>query len=171
MSDGGFNALMAATDSAMVVVTTVAEDEPAGCLVGFHSQSSMSPQHYCIWLSKANHTYRVGLRATHFAVHFLSEDDLAVAEHFGTRSGEDSDKFTGLDVDIDDHGVPLLRACPNRMVVERIAMLDDGGDHACITTEVQSAESSGAFTPLRLSDTTSLDAGQPSENRAIQPEG
>ncbi|MGH3334947.1 MAG: flavin reductase family protein, partial [Nocardioides sp.] len=115
VSDDAFDILMAAADPPLIVVTTGAEDEQAGCLVGFHVQSSITPQHYCVWLSKANHTYRVALRAKHFAVHFLTRADLPIAERFGTRSGEDTDKFAGLDIDLDDNGVPLLAACPNRM--------------------------------------------------------
>lgn len=169
MPDCVFESLMASVDSAMIVVTTSAEDERAGCLVGFHAQSSISAQQYSLWLSKANYTYRVGLRATHFAVHFLSKEDLAIAERFGTQSGEHVDKFEGIDIDIDDSGVPLIRQCPNRMVLERIAVLDDGGDHVCITTRVHSTQTTGTFVPMRLSDAAHLDAGHASEERAIQP--
>lgn len=186
MSSDAFDQLMGASDPAMVVVTTVAEDEFAGCLVGFHSQSSIDPEEYCVWLSKANHTYRVGLRASHFAIHFLTAADLEVAEWFGTRSGETSGKFAGPDggagpdrgdagrtgghgFDIDEHGLPLLRACPNRMVVERLAIVDDGGDHACFTTSVRSARSEAAFTPLRFGDVAHLDPGRSSESRAVHP--
>lgn len=169
MSGDAFNSLMAAVDSAMIVVTTTAEDERAGCLVGFHAQSSISAQHYCLWLSKANHTYRVSLRATHFAVHFLTEKDLPIAERFGTRSGQYTDKFADIDVDTDETGVPLLRQCPNQLLLERIAVLDDGGDHVCITARVRSSRTTGAFTPLRLSEVTHLDPGHASEERAIQP--
>ena len=149
--------------------TTVAEDERAGCLVGFHAQSSIEPERYCIWLSKANHTYRTSLRAAHFAVHFLTSDDLAVAERFGTLTGEDTDKFAGVDVDLDEYGVPLLRACPNRMTLDRIAVLDDGGDHVCLTTRVRSADADGTFAPLRVSDADHLEPGHGSEERAIEP--
>ena len=45
MSDDAFDSLMASTDPPLIVVTTVAEDERAGCLVGFHAQSSIDPQH------------------------------------------------------------------------------------------------------------------------------
>lgn len=169
MSDDAFGQLMASVDPAMIVVTTVAENEPAGCLVGFHAQSSISAEHYSLWLSKANHTYRTGLRATHFAVHFLTEADLPVADWFGTRSGENTDKFADLEVDIDERGIPLLRRCPSRMVLERLAILDDGGDHACVTTRVLSARAEGPFTPLRLSDVAHLDAGRSSESRAVHP--
>ena len=164
-----FDALMASADAPLIVVTTAAEHELAGCLVGFHVQSSIAPQHYCVWLSKANHTYRVGLRATHFAVHFLTADDLEVAERFGTLSGEDTDKFADIDFELDRHGVPLLEACPNRMSLERIATLDNGGDHVCLTTRVSSAEAVGSFVPLRVSDATHLDPGHDSDERAIDP--
>lgn len=169
MPGEAFESLMASLDNALVVVTTVAENERAGCLVGFHSQSSISPEHYCLWLSKANHTYRVGLRAAHFAVHFLTKDDLALAEHFGTLSGENTDKFAGVDVDVDQTGVPLLRNCPHRLLLERIALLDDTSDHVCLTTRVLSAHTGGAFEPLRLSDADHFDPGHASEERAIQP--
>lgn len=169
MSDDSFDTLMAAVDPPLIVVTTAAEDERAGCLVGFHVQSSITPQHYCVWLSKANHTYRVGLRAKHFAVHFLTADDLGLAERFGTLTGEDTDKFEGLDVEPDEHGVPLLQACPNRLSLERLSLLDDGSDHVCLTTAVSSSHTSGAFKPLRVSDAAHLDPGHESEERAIEP--
>ncbi len=169
MSDDAFGTLMDSADPPLIVLTTVAEDEQAGCVVGFHTQSSITPPQYCVWLSKANHTYRVALRATHFAVHFLTEADLSIAERFGTLSGEDTDKFAGMEVDHDENGVPLLRACPNRMSLERIALLDDGGDHVCLATRVRSAATSGSFVPLRLSSASHLDPGHESEERAIQP--
>ncbi len=169
MSDDAFETLMASVDQPLIVVTTVAEGELAGCVVGFHTQSGISPQRYCLWLSKANHTYRVGLRATHFAVHFLSADNRAIAERFGTRSGDDTDKFAGIDVERDDTGVPLLGACPNRILLERLAMLDDGGDHVCITTRALSPESVESFVPLRVSEASHFDPGHASEERTIQP--
>ncbi len=169
MSEDSFEMLMASVAPALVVVTTAAEGERAGCLVGFHSQSSIGPEQYCIWLSKANHTYRVALRASHFVVHFLTDEDLAIAEGFGTRSGEVVDKFAGVDVEEGEDGVPLLVACPNRLVLERLTLLDDGGDHVCLTTRVLSAESGGAFTPLRVSDAEHLSPGHDANERAIEP--
>ena len=169
LSDDAFGTLMASADPPLIVLTTAAEGERAGCLVGFHAQSSITPQHYCVWLSKANHTYRVGLRAAHFAVHFLTAQDLALAERFGTLTGEDTDKFAGVDFRLDEHGVPLLEACRSRMSLERIAILDDGGDHVCLTTRVSSAHTGAGFVPLRLSGASHLDPGHGSQERAIEP--
>ena len=74
-----------------------------------------------------------------------------------------------MDVDLDENDVPLLRACPNRLSLERIAVLDDGSDHVCLTTRVRSASASGSFVPLRVSSATHLDPGHESDERAIQP--
>lgn len=169
MSKSAFARLMTAENTSLIVVTTAADEVPAGCLVSYHTQASMTPQHYNFWLSKANHTYRVGLLATHFAVHFLTNDDLSLAHHFGAHSGQQTDKFAGLDVQPNDYAVPLLAACPNRMIVEQISMLDDGGDHVCVTGRVVSADSAGHFTPLRLSDAGDLAPAHDNTERIIRP--
>ena len=61
MNADAFDVILASLDSPLVVVTAGAdsealEGERAGCLVGFHSQSSVSPERFSVWLSKANHT-------------------------------------------------------------------------------------------------------------------
>jgi flavin reductase (DIM6/NTAB) family NADH-FMN oxidoreductase RutF len=68
MAEHDFSTLMAALDSPLIVVTTADERERAGCLVEFHGQSSIEPQRYCAWLSKANYTYRVALHASHLVI-------------------------------------------------------------------------------------------------------
>jgi flavin reductase (DIM6/NTAB) family NADH-FMN oxidoreductase RutF len=169
VAEDPFDTLMASVDPPLIVLTTSAEDQRAGCLVGFHAQSSITPHHYSVWLSKANHTYRVGLRATHFTVHFLTAEDMALAERFGTLTGEDTDKFAGMDVATDPHGVPRLTACQNWMSLDRIAVLDDGGDHVCLTTRLCFAHTSGDFAPLRLSSAAHLDPGHGNRERAVHP--
>jgi len=169
VAEDPFDSLMASIDPPLIVLTTSAEGQWAGCLVGFHAQSSITPHHYSVWLSKANYTYRVALRAAHFVVHFLAAEDLPLAERFGTLTGEDTDKFAGMDVDPDPDGVPRLTACPNWMSLDRIAILDDGGDHVCLTTRMSSAHTAGDFTPLRLSGAAHLDPGHGSQDRAVHP--
>jgi flavin reductase (DIM6/NTAB) family NADH-FMN oxidoreductase RutF len=163
--EGAHDAVTASANAAMVVVTTAVGDERAGCLVGFHSQSSIEPRRYTVWLSKANHTYRVALRATHLAIHFLTAADRDLAELFGTVSGDDADKFARCDWDGGPHGVPLLARCPNRLVVARTTVLDDGGDHVAVSTRPIAGHSSGAFTPLRLADVRDLVPGHEADER------
>src|SRR5699024_8204126 len=111
------DALLESADAPLIVVTTAAAGERAGCLVGLHSQASISPQRYCFWLSKANHTYRVALRSEHFAVHFLTSIDEGLARLFGSRSGSETDKFAGLAITVTEAGVPLIADLPNRIIV------------------------------------------------------
>lgn len=153
--------MMAALDAPMVVVTAAARGERAGCMVGFHSQSSIEPRRCALWISKANHTYRVALLATHLAVHALTADDHDLAELFGGRTGDEVDKFARTPWIPGPGGVPLLDRCPHRAVVRRVALLDEGGDHVCITGEPVAASSRGPFTPLRLHDVDDIAPGHP----------
>ena len=169
MAEHVFNTLMAALDSPLIVVTTADERERAGCLVEFHVQSSIEPQRYCVWLSKANYTYRVALYSSHLVIHFLTADDLPLAELFGTQTGDTVDKFAGLPVDSGPGGAPVLRQCPNWLAVRRIALLDEGGDHVCLTTEPVAGQTAGPFRPLRISQAGHLRAGHGAEERPEPP--
>ena len=181
-----FSDLMTAMDPAMVVVTAAAAasaaasdgDELAGCLVGFHTQSSIDPPRFCVWLSKANHTYGVALRSTHLGVHLLAADDRDLAVAFGARTDDDAtvDKFADHPHTPGPGGVPLLDACPRRFVLRRTVLVDEGGDHVCIAGEpVEVASGSGLpddFTPLRLSQVDDLEPGHPvDDRRGSRPDG
>lgn len=157
-----FDRLVAALDPAMIVVTTAADGERAGCLVGFHSQCSIEPARYAVWLSKANHTFRVALRAEFVAVHVLTDDQHDLAAAFGTRSGDDVDKFAGLEWTEGPAGVPLLAGCEGRFVGRRRAMVEESSDHVILILEpVEAAGGDGAddVRPLRLSAVTDLEPG------------
>lgn len=164
-TENAFDELLTALDPPMVVVTTAAGDERAGCLVGFHAQASIHPRRYAVWLSKANHTFRVAMLAEHLAIHFLTTDDLDLAELFGTTSGDDVDKFASCSWHPAHEGPPLLDRCPNRMVVRRTAVLDEGSDHDCFVTEPVASWAAGRFEPLRLSAVADLPPGHPVDDR------
>lgn len=160
-----FAELIASLDPAMAVVTTVSDRERAGCLIGFHAQSSIDPGRYVVWLSKANHTFRVGVHARYFGVHFLGEDDLDLARLFGTQSGDDVDKFTRCAWEQGPEGLPLLADGRHRFTASRVALLDEGGDHACLVLQPFEVSPASPFRPLRLSRTTGLTPGHASEER------
>jgi flavin reductase (DIM6/NTAB) family NADH-FMN oxidoreductase RutF len=89
-----FDEFIGLVDQPMLVVTTTARQRHAGCLVCFHSQCSIEPPLYAVWLSKANRTFRIAVHAEVFTLHFLEESDHDLAELFGTHTGDDEDKFT-----------------------------------------------------------------------------
>jgi flavin reductase (DIM6/NTAB) family NADH-FMN oxidoreductase RutF len=166
--DDVFDLMMTSLDAPVAVVTTAALGERAGCLIGFHAQCSISPRHSAIWLSKANYTYRVGLHADHFAVHWLTEEDRSVAELFGASTGDEIDKFAHCEWESGPADVPLLTACPNRMVGRRIALLSESSDHVCMVLEPVLV-SGGRFRPLRLSAVSDIDPGHGVDERPEPP--
>ncbi|MET0144778.1 MAG: flavin reductase family protein [Ilumatobacteraceae bacterium] len=165
----GFDALMAHADPALVIVTVAADDEMAGCVVGFHSQCSIEPPRYAVWLSKANRTCRVALFAAQFAVHFLSDQDHDLAELFGGTSGDDVDKFARCDWERDPGGVPLLVQCPNRVVLQRVTQLDDGSDHVCLIGAPLRADATAELPALRVSRAQDITPGHGADDLGPRP--
>jgi flavin reductase (DIM6/NTAB) family NADH-FMN oxidoreductase RutF len=164
-----FDALVAELDGAMVVVTTATGDERSGCLVGFHSQASIDPSRYAVWVSKANHTAGVLWAAEHVAVHVLGAGDHDLAELFGSETGDEVDKFTRCDWEPGPDGVPLLVRCGHRFVGRRTARFDDGGDHVCLVLEpVEATVGAERIAPLRLSAVADVDPGHPAGDRPAE---
>ena len=161
--DDAFDELVAQTATAMAVVPVAVDGEPSGCLVGFHGQCSIEPRRYAIWLSKANHTYDLAVQAETIGLHFLAQGEHELAAHFGGLTGDEVDKFANVAWSPGPGGVPLLDACPQRVVLRRLSLVDSGGDHVLLEGEPVAASTAGPFTPLRLSDVADIDPGHPAE--------
>jgi flavin reductase (DIM6/NTAB) family NADH-FMN oxidoreductase RutF len=169
MPDDAFGSLASSLDAPLIVVTAAEGQQRAGCLVGFHTQSSIEPLRYCVWLSKANYTYRVALHSSHLAIHFLTSADLPLAERFGTLTGDSVDKFAGVRARPGPGGVPVLDDCSHWLIGRRITLVDDGGDHVCVMTEPVAVHSGGKFQPLRLAAAAHLQPGHGNEDRPSPP--
>jgi flavin reductase (DIM6/NTAB) family NADH-FMN oxidoreductase RutF len=103
-----FEKLVSTLDYPMYVVTTSADDQRAGCLVGFTSQVSIGPPRFLVGLSDKNHTYRVARGATHLAVHLLPRTHRDLARLFGSETGDRVDKFSRCGWHEGPHGLPIL---------------------------------------------------------------
>lgn len=149
-------------DYPMYVVTTQADGEMAGCLVGFASQCSIRPARFMVWLSKANRTYRVAERADRLAVHLLRHDQDRLARLFGGETGDHTDKFTQVTWHAGPGGLPVLDEAP-AWFVGRVENRIDGGDHVGFLLAPEATESlMGSLTPvLTLSDTHDIAPGHP----------
>ncbi|MCX5387103.1 flavin reductase family protein [Streptomyces sp. NBC_00083] len=151
-------------DYPMYVVTAVAGQQRAGCLVGFASQCSMVPVRFMVWLSTANRTYRVARSADVLAVHQLGRAQYDLAEHFGGLTGDDVDKFAGIRCHEGPAGTVLLDDAP-AWFVGRVEGHLEGGDHVGFL--LSPLEASDAQLPLpggelfRLSDSEGIEAGHP----------
>jgi flavin reductase (DIM6/NTAB) family NADH-FMN oxidoreductase RutF len=123
-----FDKLVALLNYPMYVVTTQAHDTPAGCLVGFASQTSIHPPRFLVGLSRRNHTFRVARDASHLAVHVFAHENLDVVELFGGQTSDKVDKFDRCSWHRGPEEMPILDDAAAWFVgeiVERFSL----GDH------------------------------------------
>ena len=130
-------------DYPMLVVTVIAADERAGCLVGFATQCSIDPPRFMVCLSDKNHTTRVAARADALAVHFLPATALDLAELFGSETGDEIDKFARCAWHAGPEGLPILDAC-GRWLAGRIVDRHTVGDHIAHVLEPFAARADGS---------------------------
>ncbi len=159
-----YDRLCSTLDYPMVVVTAAARDdgERSGCLVGFTAQCSIHPVRYCVWLSKANHTFGVAERSDVLVVHVLRSSDHAVAALFGEETGDCVDKFARCSWTPGPGGAPVLDGVDwfAGRVIDRV---DDGGDHVAFVLDVLDAGRSDRTDEPQLGfqQVKNLDAGHP----------
>ena len=158
-----FDELVARADPAMVILTTVAGDERSGCLVGFHSQCSIDPPRYAVWVSRANHTFAVAAHAQVFGVHFVPAARRDLAELFGGETGDVVDKLARCDWTEGPGGVPVLDGCPDRFVGELVEWIEGDADHACLVVGPVEAAAGDEAALLHLADVTDIAAGHEAE--------
>jgi flavin reductase (DIM6/NTAB) family NADH-FMN oxidoreductase RutF len=161
LSTEEFDAFVEGIDYPMFIVTTAADGEPAGCLVGFTTQASIDPPRLLVALSEKNHTYRVAQRAELLAVHVVDSDDDEIAQLFGGETGDEVDKFAQCSWRAGPGGVPLLEDCP-RVVVGRILERQTYGDHVGHLLEpisVDSLDPEGSKESMGFEDVKDLDPG------------
>ncbi|MGW9074671.1 flavin reductase family protein [Streptomyces yangpuensis] len=166
----GLDAFTDVLDYPMYVVTAADGDgdgdggRRAGCLVGFASQCSIDPPRFMVWLSRANHTYTVARTATHLAVHALRDDQKRTAELFGSRTGDDTDKFEHLAWSRSPHAPAPVLDDAAAWFLGRIEGQADGGDHVgFLLAPVDGSRPGGPERPplLLLSDVLDLTPGHP----------
>jgi flavin reductase (DIM6/NTAB) family NADH-FMN oxidoreductase RutF len=123
-----FDRLVSLLNYPMFVVTTRADDEMGGCLVGFSTQVSIDPPRFLVGLSKRNRTYRIASRADHLAVHLVPRTEVEIARLFGGETGDRIDKFERCAWHDGPAGLPILDAAEG-WFVGAVRNRYDVGDH------------------------------------------
>jgi flavin reductase (DIM6/NTAB) family NADH-FMN oxidoreductase RutF len=153
-----FIAMTGSLDYPMLLVTTVADGERSGCLVGFSTQCSIDPPRFIACLSDKNRTQRVASRADALAVHFLPAGATGLAELFGTETGDEIDKFSRCAWHPGPLGLPIIDAC-GRWFVGRILERRTLGDHVAFVLDPVAACDDGDGDQLTFSDVKHLEPG------------
>lgn len=156
-----FDAVVAAADAPIYLVTLTAGDERAGCLVGFASQTGIDPARFLVCLSKANHTYRLAARADFLAVHLVGPEEADLAALFGSETGDETDKFARCAWRTGPHGVPVLRGAAG-WFCGRILARHDFGDHVGLLLAPGEGEAPRTGSAvLRYHDVADMEPGHP----------
>jgi flavin reductase (DIM6/NTAB) family NADH-FMN oxidoreductase RutF len=137
MSSDPFTQVCLSLDFPMTIVTAFDGREHSGCLVGFHTQCSITPRRWLVCISKANHTCGIAARAEWLAIHLLRDDQHALAQFFGSVSGDSiapHEKFDYCAWRPGPGGTPILEGCDwlAGRVLERV----DAGDHVIHVLEI-----------------------------------
>lgn len=154
----GFDELVAALDYPLFVVTAAAGDERSGCLVGFATQCSIKPPRFLICLSVENHTFGVATGATHLGVHALGEEHRALAERFGSQTGDEVDKFAAGGWRDGPFGVPVLQG-PAWFVGEILQRVDLGDHLGHVLEPVAVGAADALDDQLGFQDAKDIDPG------------
>jgi flavin reductase (DIM6/NTAB) family NADH-FMN oxidoreductase RutF len=150
---------VARLDGPMYIVTTGGETR-SGCLIGFATQCSIKPPRYLTCISKKNRTFEAINAAPTVAVHFLSKQQLELAELFGGETGDEVDKFELCSWSEGPDGVPVLDGAVGWFagrVLDRI----DLGDHVGLWLEPFEAEDRGGNPDLGFQSAKPIDPGHP----------
>jgi flavin reductase (DIM6/NTAB) family NADH-FMN oxidoreductase RutF len=95
------------------------------------------------------------------AVHFLADDQHSLANHFGSLTGDETDKFAGIPVAGYRNGTPLLREIPRRLVGVRVGVFEGVTDHSCVLISPDGIDVDDSFAALHLSDVGDIRPGHP----------
>jgi flavin reductase (DIM6/NTAB) family NADH-FMN oxidoreductase RutF len=153
-----FTRMTGSLDYPMLVVTVIAGNERAGCLVGFATQCSINPPRFIVCLSDKNHTSRLAASADALAVHFLPATALHLARLFGSETGDDVDKFSRCRWHPGPGGLPILDEGGRWFagtIIDRHAV----GDHVACVLKPFAASDDGSTDSLRFSQAKELEPG------------
>jgi flavin reductase (DIM6/NTAB) family NADH-FMN oxidoreductase RutF len=158
LSSDEFGSFVAGLDYPMFVVTAAAGERRAGCLVGFTTQVSIDPPRLLVCLSERNHTFGVAQDARLLAIHVLEPGQHDLAELFGSSTGDEVDKFASCTWHAGPEGLPMLDACPRRLVGRVLDTLPFG-DHVGFLLQPLSGHEGPVEQGLTYQQVRDLDPG------------
>lgn len=115
-----------------IVTTTDADGNPVGVTANSFSSVSLDPPLVLWSLAKSAHSIQAYQTFGYFGIHVLSVDQKPMSDTFA-RSGED--KFSGVDFQTLECGIPAFDGCAARLVCKTNYQYD-GGDHIIFVGEV-----------------------------------
>ena len=128
-----------------------------GFTAAWVTQVSFEPLLLALSINPSHASYPLLVASGEFVVNVLAQDGLALAARFGTSSGRDADKLTGVAWRAGHGGEPILTDAAAHLEC-RVVNAIDAGDHRLVVARVVggSVHRPGAR-PLRYDQTGDLD--------------
>lgn len=125
----------------LFVLTARDKEKDNGCIINTVMQVTDNPKRIAIAVNKANLTHDMILSSSQFTVSVLTtETPFGIFEHFGFRSGRDTDKFEGYDeTERGQNGIIFVRKYANAYISGRVIAATDLGTHTEFLAEITEA--------------------------------
>jgi flavin reductase (DIM6/NTAB) family NADH-FMN oxidoreductase RutF len=158
-----FEEIMSDVDPPAYIVTSADGGDHAGCLVGYATRCSIDPPRFGVWLSKLNRTYRVARSSQTVVVHLLRDGDQDLARRFGGETGDEVDKFAGIEWSSGPDGCPVVERLDwfAGSIVDRF----DTGDHVAFVLAPWGGQRRHSARLLSISELGDIEAGHPVPGR------
>ena len=111
-----------------VVTATAADGELCGMTMSAVTSLSLDPPQFLVCMDKRAKTLAAIAHSKAFCIHFLSEHQRDLSNHFARPGG---DRFTGIPYSTGETGAPVLEGVIAFLEC-RLAELLPGGDHSIV---------------------------------------
>jgi len=148
IDDGAFRAALRQFLTGVTIATTAGEGgAPVGLTANAFMSVSLSPPLVLLCVARSASSCAAMERATHFALHVLSEAQRHLSRAFAESAADGRDKFADVRWTPSVSGVPLIEGCLARLecrVFQRLEL----GDHLGIVGHVDAALADERTPPL-----------------------
>ncbi len=125
----------------LFVLTARDGEKDNGCIINTVQQVTDTPFKISVTVNKNNYTHDMIKKTGVFNVSVLTQSvPFSVFQHYGFKSGRDTDKITGDSMPRSENGVVYLSSFSNALISGRVVDEVDCGTHTLFIAEVTEAQ-------------------------------
>lgn len=125
----------------LFVLTARDGEKDNGCIINTVQQVTDTPFKISVTVNKNNYTHDMIKKTGVFNVSVLTQSvPFSVFQHYGFKSGRDTDKITGDSMPRSENGVIYLSSFSNALISGRVVDEVDCGTHTLFIAEVTEAQ-------------------------------
>lgn len=136
----------------LYMLSSKSGDKTGGCIINTAMQVTSNPLRITVTVNKANFTHDLIQKSGVFALSMLDEAaPFGLFQHFGFQSSRDVDKFAGLNIQTDVHGVPYLNWASCGYLSCKVVSSMDLGTHTQFLADVVDCDTLEGKAPVSYS--------------------